>query len=324
MIGYFLKRVLLLLSIIITVHFATFFLFFSLYTPSDLARVHLGEKADSQEIVEAWVASHHLNKPLFYDSSEKGWDSYRNTLFFDHSLSLFALDLGEDLHGERITKLIQPRLLPSLMITFPQFFFSVLLSLYLSFMIIRYHRQWGYQLLYTCITLGLSISPLFFLLFAQKVFAIELKLTPISGFDSTSPLVFMILPNIAGLLAGFSSQTRWYVGLMRQELYQRNLLMRTYEGMPLSLLVDKHLFRQSLVPIVTSLTVSIPLLITGSLLLETFFSIPGLGSLSLQALGEKDFFVIRAVTIIGVVLYCIGILMTDLLYLKVDPRVKLD
>ena len=97
------------------------------------------------------------------------------------------------------------------------------------------------------------------------------------------------------------------MGLMRQELFAKNLQMRSTEGMPLNLLINKHLLRQSLVPITTSVTVAIPLLITGSVLLETFFSIPGIGACSLEALNNKDFFMIRAVTVLGVFLYCIGI-----------------
>lgn len=324
MVSYLLRRLFLYLSIILTVHLCTFFLFFTLYTPQDLARFNLGEKASKPEVVESWVKLHHLDKPILFNANQTGTLRFTDTLLASHGLSLFYFDFGKDLDGQLISKQIKERITPSLLITVPQFCATLLISLWVSFLTMRYPYSRSYKALYFFITVGLSVSPLFFLLFVQKVFAIELKLMPISGFNSSNPLPFIILPNIAGILAGISGQSRWFIGLMRQELHTKNLQIRGIEGMPLELLIDKHLFKQSLIPIVTSITVAIPLLITGSVLLETFFSIPGLGSLGLQALTQKDIFMIRAVTALGVILYCIGIFLTDLLYLVVDPRIKLD
>lgn len=323
-VSYLIKRAILFLSIIFTVHLATFLLFFTLYTPEDLALFHLGEKASKPEVVKLWIELHDLNKPTFYNSDFTGVESLTKTLFSDHTLSLFTLDFGKNLNGEDIYEILRSRVKPSLLITVPQFFVTLLISLWISFLVISHPHSFSYRLLYFGITVALSISPLFFLLFAQKVIAIELKMTPMSGFDSSNPWLFVVLPNIAGICASFSGQSRWFIGLMRQQLFTKNLQIRSTEGMPLELLINKHLFKQSLVPIVTSITVAIPLLITGSVLLETFFSIPGLGSCGLEALNDKDFFLIRAVTVLGVFLYCVGIFMTDLLYVKVDPRIQLD
>ena len=324
MTSYLLRRCVLYLSIILTVHMCTFFLFFALYTPEDLAKFNLGEKASKPEVIERWVKLHDLDKPVLFNFEEKGFLKFTNTLFVQHGLSLVFLDFGKDLDGHLISKQIKQRIIPSLLITAPQFFMTLIISLWVSFLIMRYPQSRSYKFLYLLITVGLSVSPLFFLLFVQKVLAIELKLMPISGFSSENPWIFIILPNIAGVLSGLSGQSRWFIGLMRQELHTKNLQVRAIEGMPLNIIIDKHLFKQSLIPIVTSITVAIPLLITGSVLLETFFSIPGLGSLGLQALMQKDIFMIRAVTALGVMLYCIGIFLTDLLYLVVDPRINLD
>ena len=321
---YLIKRIGLFLSIIFTVHILTFFLFFCAFSPQDLALAHLGEKGTHSDVIQSWILSRGLDKPLLWNSTATGLEHVTQTLFFEHTFSLLHFSLGETLSGEPISELVRQRIYPSLLITVPQFFFTFFLSLTLSFKVFSsYHRHNG-RLFYLFLCAGLSISPLFFLLFVQKTFAIDLKMMPMSGYDSQYPFAFILLPNIAGILAGLSGQSRWFIGLMRQQLALKNLQIRHLEGMPSNLLIDKHLFKQSLVPIVTSMTVAIPLLITGSLLLETFFSVPGLGSLSLEALASKDIFLLRAMTIIGVSLYCVGLLMTDLLYLKVDPRIRLD
>lgn len=324
MIQYLLKRMTLFLSIIFSVHVLTFFLFFTVFSPQDLALAHLGEKGTHPDVVESWILSRGLEKPLLYNNQALGIEKWTQTLFCEHTLSLLYLSLGQTLSGEPISQLVQQRVLPSLLITAPQFIITFLLSLFLSFKIFSSHQQQRGRLFYFLICAGLSISPLFFLLFAQKVLAIDLKMMPMSGYDQINPIPFILLPNIAGVLAGLSGQSRWFIGLMRQQLSSKNLQIRHLEGMPSHLLIDQHLFKQSLVPIVTSMTVAIPLLITGSLLLETFFSLPGLGSLSLEALASKDIFLLRAMTIIGVSLYCVGLLLTDLLYVKVDPRIRLD
>lgn len=320
MIKYLTRRIMLFLSIILTVHMATFVLFFAAFTPKDLASIHLGEKAAKQEVIEQWIAQRQLDKPLFW-SYENG---LTDTLFTQHALSLLRLDFGMTLEGKPINQLISHRLAPSLMITLPQFVLTLLFSLAYSFTLLSHSHQQVHRLGYFLICTGLSVSPLFFLLFSQKILAIDWKMTPVSGFDHQYFLSFVILPNVAGFLAALSGQTRWFLGLMRQQLKAKNLQIREIEGMQTAVIMKKHLFSQSLVPIVTSVTVALPLLLTGSVLIETFFSIPGIGALSLEALGQKDIFLLRAITAITVTLYCIGLLLTDLLYIKVDPRIQLD
>jgi peptide/nickel transport system permease protein len=86
----------------------------------------------------------------------------------------------------------------------------------------------------------------------------------------------------------------------------------------------RHVLRNALIPILTGVVVILPLLFIGSLLTESFFGIPGLGSYTIDAINRQDFAIVRAMVFLGAVLYIIGLLLTDISYTIADPRVRLD
>jgi len=86
----------------------------------------------------------------------------------------------------------------------------------------------------------------------------------------------------------------------------------------------RHVLHNGLIPVLTGIVVAIPSLFIGSLVLESFFGSPGLGSYTIEAIQAQDFLVVRAMVFLGAVLYIIGLIMTDVSYTIADPRVRLN
>ena len=85
----------------------------------------------------------------------------------------------------------------------------------------------------------------------------------------------------------------------------------------------RHVLKNAMLPILTGIVVLIPSLFMGSLVLESFFGVPGLGSYIIDAIQQQDFAIVRAMVFLGSVLYIIGLILTDISYTLVDPRVRL-
>ena len=96
------------------------------------------------------------------------------------------------------------------------------------------------------------------------------------------------------------------------------------KGLPETVVFFRHVLRNALIPILTGVVVVIPLLFMGSLLTESFFGIPGLGSYTIDAINAQDFSVVRSMVFIGSVLYIVGLILTDISYTLVDPRIRFE
>jgi peptide/nickel transport system permease protein len=96
------------------------------------------------------------------------------------------------------------------------------------------------------------------------------------------------------------------------------------KGLPETVIFFRHILRNAMIPILTGVVVVIPLLFMGSLLTESFFGIPGLGSYTIDAINAQDFAVVRSMVFIGSVLYIAGLILTDISYTLVDPRIRFE
>ncbi|MCB1102266.1 MAG: ABC transporter permease, partial [Kiritimatiellae bacterium] len=137
-------------------------------------------------------------------------------------------------------------------------------------------------------------------------------------------LPYLLLPVGIGILHGLGSNVRFYRAVMLDELYRDYVCSARAKGCGESRVLFHHVLRNAWIPVITNLMLSIPFLYTGSLLLESFFGIPGLGYLSVNAIHSADVDVVRAVVLIGSFLYLLSNLTADLLYAWVDPRVRLS
>jgi peptide/nickel transport system permease protein len=129
---------------------------------------------------------------------------------------------------------------------------------------------------------------------------------------------------LIGVIGGIGSGGRWYRTLFLEEMGRDYVRTARAKGLAESTVLFRHVLKNALIPILTGVVVVIPLLFMGSLLSESFFGIPGLGSYTIDAIQAQDFAVVRSMVFIGSVLYILGLLLTDLSYTLVDPRIKLQ
>jgi peptide/nickel transport system permease protein len=171
----------------------------------------------------------------------------------------------------------------------------------------------------------MSISTLFYIIGGQYVFSKLWHLVPISGYDGGADAArFVVLPVLIGIVSGVGSGSRWYRTIFLEEMGKDYVRTARAKGLAESAVLFRHVLKNAMIPILTGAVVVIPLLFMGSLLTESFFGIPGLGSYTIDAIQAQDFAVVRSMVFIGSLLYILGLLLTDLSYTVVDPRIRFD
>ncbi len=325
MFAYIVRRLLYAIPILIGVNLLTFALFFVVNSPDDIARMHLGVKRVTPEAIERWKAERGYDKPLFVNAEATGVEKLTETIFFDKSLKMFAFEFGQADDGRDIGREIRDRMGPSLAIAVPTFilglFVAVSFALLLVFFRATYLDFWGVVL---CVAM-MSISGLFYIIGGQWLVSKVWALVPISGYTpGLDAARFLILPVLISVVAGVGSSARWYRTIFLEEISRDYVRTARAKGLSELAVLFRHVLKNAMIPILTGVVVVIPLLFMGSLLVESFFGIPGLGSYTIDAINAQDFAVVRAMVFIGSVLYIIGLLMTDISYTLVDPRVRLE
>jgi peptide/nickel transport system permease protein len=325
MLAYLLRRLLYAIPILVGVNFITFALFFVVNTPDDMARMQLGVKRVTPEAIEKWKAERGYDKPLFINASAEGLGVLTDTVLFAKSARMFVGDFGRAEDGRDIAREITSRMGPSLAIALPTFILGLLvtvsLALLLAFFRASYLDFWGVVL---CVAL-MSVSGLFYIIGGQYLIAKLWRLVPISGYSAgIDAWKFLILPVVIGVISGIGSSARWYRTIFIEEIGKDYVRTARAKGLSEFAVLFRHVLRNAMIPIMTGVVVVIPLLFMGSLLSESFFGIPGLGSYTIDAINAQDFAVVRAMVFIGSVLYIVGLILTDLSYTVVDPRIRLE
>jgi peptide/nickel transport system permease protein len=128
---------------------------------------------------------------------------------------------------------------------------------------------------------------------------------------------------VISVIYGIGSGTRWYRSLFLEEIEKDYVRTAKSKGLSESAVLFNHVFKNALIPILTGVVVILPLLFLGSLIVESFFGIPGLGSYTIDAIQSQDFAIVRAMVFLGTILYILGLVLTDISYTLVDPRVRL-
>ena len=135
---------------------------------------------------------------------------------------------------------------------------------------------------------------------------------------------FLILPVAIGVFSGIGSGGRWYRAIFLEEIGKDYVRTARAKGVSEWRVLFRHVLKNAMIPILTGVVVIIPTLFMGSLIMESFFGVPGLGSYTIEAISHQDFDIVRAMVFLGTVLYVIGLIMTDFSYALVDPRVRVD
>ena len=324
MIAYLIRRILYAIPILIGVNLLTFALFFVVNTPDDMARIQLGIKRVTPDAIEKWKQQHGYDKPLLFNAQAAGLDKVRTTIFYDKSVSMFALDFGYSDDGRNISREIVTRMGPSLAIALPTFFVGLLIYITFSLLMTLFRATAldiaGVAL---CVFL-MSVSGLFYIIGGQFMVSRLWHWVPISGYaGGLEGIKFVILPVLIGVVGSVGSSSRWYRTIFLEETGKDYVRTARAKGLSETAVLFRHVLKNAMIPILTGVVVVIPLLFMGSLLTESFFGIPGLGSYTIDAINAQDFSVVRAMVFLGSALYIVGLILTDISYTMVDPRVRL-
>jgi peptide/nickel transport system permease protein len=281
-------------------------------------------RIDEFEVKKQWLSD------LFWQRVKDG--QYENAAimldfdsqFLSHFKKALTFNFGRALDKEKIHEKILRGVGPSLTLTVPMFIGTIIISISFA-LIVAFLRgtAWDFIIVILCV-IGMSIPYLSFIIFGQYFFAYKLDWFSIY-YDPSRPLAYgVILPVLIGVVAGLGSNLRFYRTVMLDEIRSDYVRTAFAKGLTARKVLFKHVLKNAMIPIVTNVVLSIPYLILGSLLLERFFGIPGLGYLMIEAINARDFFVLNAMSFIMALLIAFFTLATDICYAWVDPRVKFD
>ncbi len=324
MIKYILRRIGYGFLILIGVNLLTFVLFFAVNTPDDMARLNIGGKRVTAEAIENWKVAHGYDQPLIWNDQAKGTDKVTKTIFWTNSARMMVGDFGSSDAGRDITYEIKTRAWPSLALALPTFLLGVLVIIIYSLGLVFFRK--------TKIEVGgvvlavvmMSISSLFYIIFGQWLFSKILKLVPISGYETgTAMVAFLILPIAIGVFSRIGGDALLYRSMFLEEINKDYVRTARSKGLSETSVLFKHVLRNACLPILTSTVAVLPMLFLGSLIMESFFGIPGLGSFTIDAINAQDFAIVRTMVFVGTVLYVIGLILTDITYTIADPRIRL-
>ena len=325
MITYIVRRTLYAIPILIGVNLVTFALFFIVNSPDNMARRILGEKNITQEAIDNWKRDRGYHLPQFINTEESGLSIVTQTIFFQKGVRLLIFDFGKsDRNNIDIGYEISRRVWASVGIAVPTFIIGILVNITVS-MIIAYYRAtyvdfWGTIL---CVVM-MSVSSLFYIIGGQWLFGKALRLFPISGYDTGLDMFkFVFLPVVIGVISGIGSSVRFYRTIFLEEVNRDYVRTARAKGLGEGTVLFRHALKNAMIPILTNVVVAIPFLFLGNLIMENFFAIPGLGSFTIDAINAQDFAIVRSMVYLGAVLYVVGLLLTDISYTLVDPRIRL-
>ncbi len=309
--NYIIRRLLYLVPVLLGVCFLVFILFN--ITAGDPVLMLLG-KHGSPEQAAALREQLGLNKSYFMQ-------------YLDVVKSAFTFDFGRSWSTKQeISSMIAQGAIPSLTLSLPAFVISTFTSIFFA-IIVAFYRGKGIDLFIriACIAM-MSISSLVYILVFQYLLAYKWGLFEISGYEFGFPnfLYYIALPVIIWVILSLGPDIRFYRTLILDEIYQDYVRTAKAKGLSEKMILFKHVLRNAMIPIVTYTVVQLPFLLLGALLLESFFSIPGLGGMTITALNSSDFPVLKAITILSAVAYIVFTLIQDVVYTVVDPRVKLQ
>jgi peptide/nickel transport system permease protein len=311
--NYIVRRVLYAIPTLIGVLLVTWFLFFKTATPEVIARRNLSSRAPSEKQIQSWIKDHGYDKPPL--------DQLKSS-----TVEMMLFRFGKsDATKEDIKSRIIRGIPPSFAIGFNSFVATVCFAVIFA-AIAAYFRGTYVDSLTTIIcVVAMSLVYMIYIIGFQFVFCKLLRLGPTWGFNPDESLFkYIVIPTIIGTVAGLATEIRLYRTFLLEEINLDYVRTARAKGVAEPSVLLKHVLKNALIPIITNTVAVLPGLILGSLLLENFFGIPGLGSYLVEAISANDFSVVRAMVFLGTLLYIVGLILTDIAYALVDPRVRLS
>jgi peptide/nickel transport system permease protein len=273
-------------------------------------------------VLEQWIVNHGYDKPRVWNPEDP-----LDTLLVDHFRRMLTFDFGRsDADDTPILEQLRRRAGPSLTLTVPLFGMGLVIGIALSLFVAYFRETYIDRSGVVLCVLAMSISILLYIIGGQYLIGKLLRWFPISGFDPDPALVsrFLAMPWLVGLLSGLGGDVRFYRTVFVEETGRDYVRTARAKGCGDGRIMARHVLRNAMIPILTRVVVAIPFLFTGSILLESFFGIPGLGSMTVDAIQGNDFATLRVMVFIGSLLFILGQIATDVSYTLVDPRVRLE
>ena len=307
---YTARRLLYALPIMLGVTMVIFLLFHVVL--GDPTVVLLGKHATHQQMAEL--------------RHELGLDKPLLTQYLATLQATFTLDFGHSwATQQKITSMMRMGAYASLTLSIPAFVIASFSAIAIASLSAFFRGTLLDKSLVVVSVVMMSISVLAYIVLGQWLLAYKLGWFEISGYEYGFPgfVPYIVLPAIIWVVLSIGPDMRFYRIVILDEMYQDYVRTARAKGLPNRTIVLQHVLKNAMIPIITNLVIQIPSLILGALLLESFFGLPGLGNMTLQAINNADFPVVKAMTILSSMLYIIFNVIADLLYALVDPRIKL-
>lgn len=313
MIKYTLRRLVEMLFTLFVIATATFFLLAAV--PGD-PLVDRAEKLPEAIRVNLY-AKYGLDKPL--------GERYLITM-----KGLLKGDFGESIlyPGQTVQTILKEKLPASARLGVQQMVLGITVGLGLGILAAIKKGTWIDYTVVTLSILMISIPHLIFGLGLQHFFAGKLGLFPVIGWPKGSELWFggwkyTVLPTLTGCFVYIASYARLLKTSMLDVVNQDYVLTAESKGLTKIEVIFRHVLRNSFIPIITNLPMSVAMCITGSFFIEKIFSIPGIGMYFVNAINGRDLTIIMGQTIIMAAMYIVVVFFTDILYTVVDPRIRI-
>jgi len=313
MISYIIRRLLNVVPIVLGVAFV-FFLLFNVVGGQDRFLYNLlPQKSRSAEQIAYYKHQYGLDRPLAVQ-------------YFDFVKQMVTFDFGRsESRKTKITTLIARQVPNSAMLTFPAFFFEIMIALILSALCAFYRGSLLDKSLTILSVLGMSIPTLVLIILGQNFLAFQFHLFPISGWTrGIGVLKYLALPWLLWVTVSVGYDVRFFRTALLEEVHKDYVRTARAKGLRDSQIMFRHVFKNAMIPILTYVVIQIPFLLTGAILLERFFSIPGIGDLMVNSIFQYDLPVLKAVVLVFTLFFVVFTLITDILYAFVDPRVRLS
>jgi peptide/nickel transport system permease protein len=328
MAAYLLRRVGYGFLTVLGVLLLLFVLFFAVTNPDDIARKAVGERA-RPEVYAQWKINHGYDKPLFLNRDFAGSDArrYTDTLLAEHYRRMLTFDFGRsDADDSSIARRLWDGAGPSLSLTVPLFALGLVAGIALALFVAFFRETYIDRAVLVLCMLTMSVASLLYIIAGQYLIGMLLKWFPISGFDPNPAIAarFLTLPVLVGVISGLGADVRFLRTVFIEEMSRDYVRTARAKGCGDARVMVRHVLRNALIPILTNVVVQIPFLFTGALLLESFFGIPGLGALTVEAIQGNDFSTLRTMVYLGALLFILGQILTDISYAIADPRVRLS
>jgi peptide/nickel transport system permease protein len=258
---------------------------------------------------------------------QHGWDQALPYQYFHFLKEILTFDYGtSDVTHQPVRDMIVDGIGPTLSLVVPAFFFMTVLAIGIGLLVAYFRGRWIDKLTVISCVFGMSVPSLAYILFGQYFFSYKMGWFPIHGYESGFPgqIFYVALPMAIWVVVSLGYDVRFYRTAILEEVGQDYVRTARAKGLGEAKIFLKHVLKNSMAPIITNVVFEIPQLVMGTFLLESFFGIPGIGGITIDALNNSDFQVLKAMTVLQSILLIFSNMATDVLYTWVDPRVKLS